>query len=84
MTSGMVELNKNKEQFKQTKSNLESTNCELSIHNVCIFPFVTDQIIVLSSSNCKKKGYKSKIVTFTVFIDSQLAKLKKKYSSHAV
>ena len=55
---------------------MESTNCELSIHNVCIFPFVTDQIIVLSTSKCKKKEYTSKIVTFTVLIDSQLARLK--------
>ena len=77
MASGMVEFNKNKGQKQnKNKSNLESIICELSIHNVCIFPFVTDQIIVLSSSKCKKKGYTSKIVTFTVLINSKLARLK--------
>ena len=66
MTSGMVEVNKNKKPKTKQESNLESTNCVLSIHNVglCIFPFVTDQIIVLSSNKCKKKEYTSKIVTY--------------------
>ena len=43
---------------------MESKNCELSIHNLCIFPFITDQISVHSSSKCKKKGYTRKIANF--------------------
>ena len=68
---------------QKTKKKMESTNLELSIHNVCIFPIKQVKSLFICQVNVKKK-YTTKIVTFTVLSDSQLAKLKKENSSHAI
>ena len=56
MTSGMVELNKTKNKNKIKKLTWKVKIASYQFTMYAFFSFVTDQIIVHSSSKCKKKG----------------------------